>query len=209
MRIHSISTLAALLPTLALAQYGTTQTIVGNGSTVMPNGKYEISSEGIRANFIPYGASISNLFIMDVHGIERDIVLGFDNASYYSVDTLHPHLGGVPGSSLEKPCCQEQHSNRQTGRYANRIKNSSFTIDGETYHVSANENHGLDTLHGGADGWYGLTDIAYRTHSDLVSGTGAIGPLWLIPRIRSPFPFSTQTVWKVSLEMLSRMSHTP
>lgn len=64
------------------------------------DGKYTISAEGIRAKFIPYGASISNLFINDTNGIERDIVLGFDNASYYSVDKLHPHLGGVPGA-----CC--------------------------------------------------------------------------------------------------------
>jgi hypothetical protein len=70
-----------------------------------PDGKYVLQSEGIRAAFIPYGASISNLFIKDVNGVERDIVLGFDNASYYSIDRQHPHLGGVPG------------------RYANRIKN--------------------------------------------------------------------------------------
>lgn len=62
------------------------------------DGKYTISAEGIRAKFIPYGASISNLFINDTNGVERDIVLGFDNASYYSVDKLHPHLGGVPGT---------------------------------------------------------------------------------------------------------------
>lgn len=70
-----------------------------------PDGKYVLESEGIRATFIPYGASISNLFINDTNGVERDIVLGFDNATYYSVDESHPHLGGVPG------------------RYANRIKN--------------------------------------------------------------------------------------
>lgn len=99
------------------------------------DGKYTISAEGIRAKFIPYGASISNLFINDTNGIERDIVLGFDNASYYSVDKLHPHLGGVPG------------------RYANRIKNSTFVIDGVEYKVDANENGGLDTLHGGSNGW--------------------------------------------------------
>jgi hypothetical protein len=62
------------------------------------DGKYWLQAEGIRASFIPYGASISNLFITDKHGVERDIVLGFDNASYYSVDTMHPHLGGVPGT---------------------------------------------------------------------------------------------------------------
>ena len=79
----------------------------GNGGVPAPgpDGKYVLQAEGIRATFIPYGASISNLFIKDVNGVERDIVLGFDNASYYSIDRQHPHLGGVPG------------------RYANRIKN--------------------------------------------------------------------------------------
>lgn len=108
---------------------------VSNGSNVLPNGKYEIQAEGIRAQFIPYAATLTNLFITDVHGVERDIVLGFDNASYYSISKLHPHLNGVPG------------------RYANRIKNSSFEIDGETYKVDANDHGGLDTLHGGSDGW--------------------------------------------------------
>lgn len=122
------ATLAAL-PLLALAQ---SSEPVGNGTGVDENGKYEISSEGIRAHFIPYGASISNLFIKDVHGEERDIVPGFDNASYYEVDKQHPHLGGVPG------------------RYANRIMNSTFEIDGEVYEVDANEHGGLNTLHGGS-----------------------------------------------------------
>jgi aldose 1-epimerase len=61
------------------------------------NGKYTIEAEGIKALFIPYGASISNLFIKDIHGVQRDIVLGYDNASYYTIDPAHPHYGGVPG----------------------------------------------------------------------------------------------------------------
>jgi hypothetical protein len=65
------------------------------------DGKYTLQSEGIRAQFIPYGASLTNLFILDQHGMERDIVLGFDNASYYGLDTSHPHLGGVPGKPEE------------------------------------------------------------------------------------------------------------
>jgi hypothetical protein len=77
----------------------------GNVPAPGPDGKYVLQAEGIRATFIPYGASISNLFIKDRTGVERDIVLGFDNATYYSEDKSHPHLGGVPG------------------RYANRIKN--------------------------------------------------------------------------------------
>jgi aldose 1-epimerase len=62
------------------------------------DGKYVLSAEGIRAAFIPYGASITNLWITDKSGVERDIVLGFDNAWEYSVDKFHPHLGGVPGT---------------------------------------------------------------------------------------------------------------
>jgi aldose 1-epimerase len=92
---------SAVLPLFAasaLAQYTTPPP--AQNATIGPDadGKYEISAEGIRANFIPYGASISNLFINDTNGIERDIVLGFDNASHYSVDPFHPHLGGVPGA---------------------------------------------------------------------------------------------------------------
>jgi hypothetical protein len=65
----------AALPLLAFAQ----SDIAGNGTGIDKNGKYAISSEGIRANFIAYGASISNLFIEDIHGEVRDIVLGFDS----------------------------------------------------------------------------------------------------------------------------------
>lgn len=134
-----LSTLAAL-PLLAFAQ--------GNGSSIDKNGKYEISSEGIRANFIAYGASINNLFIEDIHGVERDIVLGFDNASYYEVDKQHPHLGGVPG------------------RYANRIMNSTFDIDGETFEIDANEHGGLNTLHGGCKFSPSFTSQARNTTQD-------------------------------------------
>jgi aldose 1-epimerase len=84
---------------------------------------------------------VSNLIVKDRYGIPRDVVAGFDNATYYGIDKQHPHFGGVPG------------------RYANRIKNSSFVLDGETFHIAPNENptkanpEGIDTLHGGPDGW--------------------------------------------------------
>lgn len=52
------------------------------------NGKYWVYGEGISASFIPYGASISNLIVKDQYGIDRDIVGGFDNASYCTRLTL-------------------------------------------------------------------------------------------------------------------------
>lgn len=76
--------------------------VAGNGTGPDADGKWHLEAEGIRAYFIPYGASISNLFINDTNGIERDLVLGFDNATHYTDDTSHPHLGGVPGESLRR-----------------------------------------------------------------------------------------------------------
>ncbi|KAF4633484.1 hypothetical protein G7Y89_g4625 [Cudoniella acicularis] len=140
-------------------------TVAGISSSPDSNGKYTISGPGIRANFIPYGASISNLFLNDTSGVERDIVGGFDNASYYGIDRQHPHFGGVPG------------------RYANRIKNSSFVIDSTTYNVLPNENpttsspQGVDTLHGGPDGWdwRNWTVVAHTSNSITFSLTDPDG----------------------------------
>lgn len=140
MRLTSLSLGALLLPITCAQSTGTGS---NNSSPTGPDedGKYWLYGEGITATFIPYGASVSNLFINDKNGIQRDIIGGFDNASYYGIDKQHPHFGGVPG------------------RYANRIKNSSFELDGVTYDILANENptkdhpDGLDTLHGGPNGW--------------------------------------------------------
>lgn len=179
--------LAAIIPFVA-AQ------VSGNGSKVLSNGKYEISSEGIRAQFIPYAASIANLFIKDIHGVERDIVLGFDNATYYTISKLHPHLNGIPG------------------RYANRIKNSSFEIDGTTYHVNANDNGGLDTLHGGSDGW------DYRNWTLEAHTTDSITFSLVDPDGKEGFPgeviaYVTYTLtpyqWHLRMTALSTTKKTP
>jgi hypothetical protein len=90
---NSIVLSALLCATATLAQIpgetltGTAgnTTIAGSNAGPDKDGKYVIQGVGIRANFIPYGASISNLFINDTNGIERDIVGGFDNATYYGV----------------------------------------------------------------------------------------------------------------------------
>ena len=66
-------------------------------------GRYTIEAEGIKAQFIPYGATLTNLFvkgrtksrrkvpisnhIADAAGKELDIVLGYDNTSYYGKQT--------------------------------------------------------------------------------------------------------------------------
>ena len=81
-----------------------------SGSSVFT--KYTISAPGINASFIPYGATITNLFVPDKNGDPQDVVLGYDSGTAYlhDTETNHTYFGAV------------------VGRYANRIKNGTFTV---------------------------------------------------------------------------------
>ncbi|KAL8802498.1 MAG: hypothetical protein Q9200_006564 [Gallowayella weberi] len=102
-----------------------------------PLQKYTISAPGINATFIPYGARLTNLYVNDKNGEPQDVVLGFDDPADYirNDQTVHNYFGPV------------------VGRYANRIKNGTFTVQGVTSHIPQNENGGRDTLHGGKIGY--------------------------------------------------------
>ena len=78
-----------------------------------------------------YGAIIVSLRVPDRKGQVADIVLGHDTLEGYFDNS--PHLGGL------------------VGRYANRIANGSFTLDGVKY--SLPKNNGPNTLHGGIKGF--------------------------------------------------------
>ncbi|EPS45670.1 hypothetical protein H072_338 [Dactylellina haptotyla CBS 200.50] len=98
-----------------------------------PFQKHTIKAKGIEVSLIGYGARITNLLVKDKHGDTQDVVLGYDNTKDYLTDTSY--FGPV------------------VGRYANRIKNGTFTIDGETSHIVKNEHGGLNPLHGGLVGY--------------------------------------------------------
>ena len=55
----------------------------GLDALVDADGKFTIEAEGIRAQFITYGAALTNLFVQDRNGVETDVVLGYDKADYY------------------------------------------------------------------------------------------------------------------------------
>ncbi|KAL8925582.1 MAG: hypothetical protein Q9208_003474 [Pyrenodesmia sp. 3 TL-2023] len=102
-----------------------------------PLQKYTITAPGINATFIPYGARLTNLYVNDKNGDPQDVVLGYDNVSDYirNDETVHTYFGPI------------------VGRYANRIKNGTFTVQGVTSHIPQNDNMGHDTLHGGQIGY--------------------------------------------------------
>ncbi|MCJ1371380.1 hypothetical protein MMC20_002595 [Loxospora ochrophaea] len=102
-----------------------------------PLSQYTIVAPGINATFIPYGARLTHLFVNDKTGTPQDVVLGYDDPATYihDTETVHTYYGPI------------------VGRYANRIKNGTFTVDGITSHIPENENSGHDTLHGGTVGY--------------------------------------------------------
>ncbi|KAL2132088.1 hypothetical protein VTI74DRAFT_4241 [Chaetomium olivicolor] len=97
------------------------------------DGRYAISSTNITAQFIPYGATMTNLFVKDKHGKDINVVLGYDDVDYYPKDPDHPVYNAIPG------------------HYANRIGKGKSTIDGVTYKTEKND--GDNTLHSGTNNW--------------------------------------------------------
>ncbi|KAI9848393.1 MAG: hypothetical protein M1837_000187 [Sclerophora amabilis] len=184
--LKALATLALALGSIARAQ--------SHGTGPDGDGKYKIEAEGIRALFVPYGASIANLFLNDSNGIERDVVVGFDNASYYGVDEQHGHWGAVPG------------------RYANRIKNSTFLIDGAEYKVDANENGGRNTLHGGSDGWdwRNFTVVAHTTDSITFSIVDPDGKEGFPGEVVSYVTYTLTTMaWHIKMVAIATTKKTP
>jgi aldose 1-epimerase len=89
------------------------------------------NAHGIELRVMTYGAAIVSLKTPDRAGQLKNIVLGFD--------TLDPYLAGVP------------YFGATVGRYANRIANGRFVLDGKTYQLPQND--GANSLHGGIQGF--------------------------------------------------------
>ncbi|KAI0637467.1 galactose mutarotase-like protein [Trametes polyzona] len=98
----------------------------------------------VTAKFVSFGATMTELWVKDKDGKPRDIILGYDDNTELLTDPAHPVFNPI------------------VGRYANRIKNGTFSIpitkdpqpDGpNVYHIPTNDHDGQDTLHGGIFGW--------------------------------------------------------
>ena len=143
--------LLSSLSALAMVSSLLPATVVGQASatTSSPFTMYTISADNITAQFIPYGARLTSLLVPDRNGTQQDVVAGYDTGERYLQDTEtnHTYFGPV------------------VGRYANRIKNSTFTINGVAYHIPANEHGGEDTLHGGTVG-YDQRNWTVASHND-------------------------------------------
>lgn len=102
----------------------------------LPNGavvkRYTLKNRnGIIAKVMDYGAILTEVWVPDRNARSANVVAGFDNLDQYL--NGHPYFGAT------------------TGRYANRIANARFSLDGKEYKLAAN--NGLNALHGGLKGF--------------------------------------------------------
>ena len=91
-----------------------------------------LNDKGMSVKLISYGAIIEELKVPDKSGKLVDVVLGYDNLEGYVKDTFF--LGAT------------------IGRYANRIANGEFKLDGKVYKLAKNDNN-INHLHGGVQGF--------------------------------------------------------
>jgi aldose 1-epimerase len=142
-------TLVALLLVAACAEDDTDERGVGTaefGTT--PDGEavqiFTLSANGIELRTMTYGATIVALRTPDRDGNLADIVLGFDSLQGY---IRNPRFFGAV-----------------VGRYANRIANARFTLEGQIHELTPNRapNH----LHGGTRGFDKVNWTGKTFHND-------------------------------------------
>ncbi|SPB13640.1 aldose epimerase [Caballeronia novacaledonica] len=112
---------------ISTAPFGATQ----QGQAVA---RYTLSNaRGVTMNCITYGGIVTRLDVPDRRGRRADIVLGFGSLGDYEKYNGKIHFGGL------------------IGRYANRIADGRFELDGHSYKLPVNEPP--NTLHGGPHGF--------------------------------------------------------
>ena len=89
------------------------------------------NSKGMTVKLTNYSGAIVSIFVPDKDGNFEDVVLGYDDLEGY-----------VNGTSSQGAL---------VGRYANRIADAKFTLNGKEINLRANE--GTNCLHGGIIGY--------------------------------------------------------
>jgi aldose 1-epimerase len=89
------------------------------------------NANGVELRVTNYGGIIVSLRIPDKNGSLADVVLGYDNLDGYLANPAY--FGAI------------------VGRYANRIANGKFIVNGVEYHLA--KNNGPNSLHGGLKGF--------------------------------------------------------
>lgn len=107
------------------------------------------NANGMSVAVLTYGATLQSVEVPDRAGRLANVTLGFADIAGYTSDAYersNPYMGGL------------------IGRYGNRIANARFTLDGQTFQLSANDPP--NSLHGGERGFDRRVWIAEEVRTD-------------------------------------------
>ncbi|MDR1464509.1 MAG: galactose mutarotase [Oscillospiraceae bacterium] len=137
-----------------------------------PYAAYLLQNGPLRARVTAYGATLLSLWAPDRQGREVDVLLGFDT-----------------------PEAQHAYSDYQgetVGRCANRIAGARFSLNGQEYHVTANEK-GTTCLHGGGEFSHAVWDAE-------IQGDNAVEFRCISPAGSEGFPGEVRAAARYVLE---------
>jgi aldose 1-epimerase len=104
---------------------------------------YKLSDgRGMTVKITNYGGVVQSIWVPDRRGAVKNVALGFASLADYVHDFTATAPAGASGNT---------YFGGTIGRYANRIANGRFTLDGHTYTLP--QNNGPNTLHGGPNAW--------------------------------------------------------
>jgi aldose 1-epimerase len=102
---------------------------------------------GMIVKITNYGGVVQSIWVPDRVGVLKNVALGFPKLSDYVNDFQNQPWPAAGGSG-------ETYFGAIIGRYANRIADHSFTLNGTTYQLVGNNGPGnTNTLHGGPDSY--------------------------------------------------------
>jgi aldose 1-epimerase len=101
------------------------------------------NSNGMKVKITNYGGVVQSIWVPDRTGKSTNVALGFPKLSDYVNDFQNQPWPAAGGSG-------NTFFGAIIGRYANRIANHSFTLNGTTYNLVGNNGpNNINTLHGG------------------------------------------------------------
>jgi aldose 1-epimerase len=145
------------------------------------------NKHGTKVSITNYGAIITEFKVKTKDGSFNDIVLGFDNVEDYLSNNYLEHY-----AYLGAAC----------GRYANRIKNGKFLLNGKEYQLT--QNMGNDILHGGKKGFDKKT---WQVVLENESTSPAIELKYLSKDGEEGFPGNLETIIRFELNDENELSY--
>lgn len=123
------------------------------------------NSQGMKVGIITYGGRIISLTAPDRSGKYENIVLGFASLEPYLEE--NPYFGAL------------------IGRYANRIEDGEFYLEGQKYNLA--KNNGDNHLHGGEKGF---DKVIWK--AEKIDSTNSLVLSYLSPHLEEGYPGNLQ-----------------